>query len=97
MPDGHTYLWIARHVQGPAKSFGTPRKEFVVGLGCDITQADRLVYADALNLSPAAATPIGPGCLACPRTDCPQRAFPQLGRTIRLNLNTTADQAYDTI
>ncbi|WP_288858617.1 short-chain fatty acyl-CoA regulator family protein [uncultured Corynebacterium sp.] len=97
MPDGHTYLWIARHVQGPAKSFGTPRKEFVVGLGCDITQADRLVYADALNLSPSAATPIGPGCLACPRTDCPQRAFPQLGRTIRLNLNTTADQAYDTI
>ncbi|WP_262360358.1 MULTISPECIES: DUF2083 domain-containing protein [Corynebacterium] len=23
------------------------------------------------------ATPIGPGCVACPRTKCPQRAFPE--------------------
>ncbi|WP_238635347.1 short-chain fatty acyl-CoA regulator family protein [Corynebacterium afermentans] len=23
------------------------------------------------------ATPIGPGCVTCPRTKCPQRAFPE--------------------
>ncbi len=41
-----------------------------VGLGCDISQADRLVYADALTLTASAATPIGPGCSACPRENC---------------------------
>lgn len=97
MPDGHTYLWIARHVQGKVKAFGTPRKEFAVALGCDIAYADRLVYSDALNLSPTSATPIGPGCAACPRTACPQRALPQVGRDVRIDLNTTTEIAYDTI
>lgn len=96
MPDGHTYLWIARHVQGPVRSFGTPRKEFAVGLGCDISQADRVIYADALNLSPAAATPIGPGCTVCPRERCPQRAFPQQGRERAIDINLTSDFAYET-
>lgn len=87
MPDGRTYLWIARHVQGEAKRFGTPRKEFAVGLGCDISQAHRLVYSDALNLSPSAATPIGPGCISCPRENCAQRAFPQAGSNQAPDLN----------
>ena len=56
MPDGHVYLWIGRFVQGTAQSWGTPRKEFAVGLGCDISEADRIVYADALNLDVSAAT-----------------------------------------
>ena len=95
MPDGHTYLWIARHVQGQVKSFGTPRKEFAVGLGCMISHADKLIYSDALNLSPASATPIGPGCTICPREACPQRAFPQQGREHAINLNTTSDTPFD--
>lgn len=95
MPDGHGYLWIARFVQGQAKSWGTPRKEFVVGLGCSLEQADRIVYADALNLDIDSATPIGPGCAACPRSHCPQRALPQQGRPVYLNLNRSADTAYD--
>ncbi|MDY3126535.1 MAG: short-chain fatty acyl-CoA regulator family protein [Corynebacterium sp.] len=84
MPDGHAYLWIARHVQSPMRSFGAPRKEFAVALGCDVSQADKLIYADTLNLLPSAATPIGPGCTACPRHECPQRAFPQIGHSLKL-------------
>ncbi|QNE89035.1 DUF2083 domain-containing protein [Corynebacterium incognita] len=76
MPDGRTHLWIARMVQGNVHPFGQPRKEFAVSIGCDIEHADAVVYADGLNLSPDAATPIGPGCALCPRTDCTQRAFP---------------------
>lgn len=76
MPDGRTYLWVARMVQGPAAEFGSPRQENAVALGCDTAHADRLVYADGLDLSPASATPIGPGCETCPREQCPQRAFP---------------------
>lgn len=78
MPDGHTYLWMARMVQGPAVGFGYPRQENAVALGCDVTDAEQLVYADGLDLSPASATPIGPGCETCPRTSCPQRAFPAM-------------------
>ena len=76
MPDGRTYLWVARMVQGPAAGFGTPRQENAVALGCDTDHAERLVYADGLDLSPDSATPIGPGCETCPRNECPQRAFP---------------------
>lgn len=75
-PDGRTQMWIARMVQGPAVGFGLPRREHAVALGCDAAHAGQLVYADGLDLNPAAATPIGPGCETCPRTRCPQRAFP---------------------
>ncbi|OEY13405.1 MerR family transcriptional regulator [Corynebacterium sp. BCW_4722] len=75
-PDGRTQMWVARMVQGPAVGFGAPRREHAVALGCDAAHASQLVYADGLDLNPAAATPIGPGCDTCPRARCPQRAFP---------------------
>ncbi|WP_235840542.1 helix-turn-helix domain-containing protein [Corynebacterium liangguodongii] len=78
MPDGGLYLWVARMVQGPTSGFGVPRQENAVALGCDIEHAESLVYADGLDLRPGSATPIGPGCETCPRTTCPQRAFPLL-------------------
>lgn len=87
MPDGRHHLWVARYVAGPVTGFGTPRKEFAVALGCDLDQAHRLIYSDGLELTPQAATPIGPGCSACPRTQCPQRAFPYLGGEVSLDLD----------
>lgn len=95
MPDGHAYLWIARFVQGQAKSWGTPRREFVVGLGCDVEQAGQIIYADALSLDADSATPIGPGCTNCPRPNCPQRALPQQGRPLSISLHCSAETAYD--
>lgn len=96
MPDGRHYLWIARTVRGQAHGFGQPRKEFAVGLGCDLDQAERLVYAQGLDLSPASATPIGPGCTSCPRERCPQRAFPHAGRRVVVDLDATLDFSYTT-
>ena len=41
----------------------------------------QLVYTRGLNVHNSAfATPIGIGCEVCERIDCPQRAFPPLGR-----------------
>lgn len=97
MPDGRSHLWVARAVQGPSRGFGTPRREFVVGLGCDLSQADRLIYSQGLDLSPESATPIGPGCTACPRQRCPQRAFPQSARPLDLDLNVTSEEPYQTL
>lgn len=82
MPDGSTYLWIARQVSTGPFGFNAPKKSFAVALGCDISQAHRLVYAKGLDVrDPAMATLIGSGCKVCERSDCPQRAFPALIRT----------------
>jgi predicted transcriptional regulator/DNA-binding XRE family transcriptional regulator len=84
MPDGSTYLWIARQVQSGPAGFNQASKSFAVALGCDISQAHRLVYAKGLDLSdPTVATPIGTGCKVCERTECPQRAFPSVLRPLK--------------
>jgi XRE family transcriptional regulator, fatty acid utilization regulator len=86
MPDGRTYLWIARTVQHAAGGDGDPGKTFAIGLGCDIRHAGRLVYSKGLALAdPAAATPIGAGCKVCERPACPQRAFPLIGRPLAVD------------
>ncbi len=83
MPDGRSYLWIARTVSHGSPAYGAPRKTFSIGLGCDIQHAPRLVYAKGLDLhAPDAATPIGMGCKVCEREACPQRAFPFIGRPL---------------
>ena len=81
MPDGRTYLWVARAVSRPTGGYGAPEKTFAIGLGCDLRHAGRLVYSRGLRLDDLAArTPIGAGCRVCDRHSCPQRAFPSLAR-----------------
>ncbi|MEU9976545.1 short-chain fatty acyl-CoA regulator family protein [Streptomyces sp. NPDC051014] len=90
MPDGQRYLWTARAVTRHRGGWGEPGKTFAVGLGCEIRHAHRLVYSDGLDLSgTAAATPIGMGCRVCERLDCPQRAAPPLGRSLRIDQDTS--------
>jgi len=86
MPDDRTYLWIARTVSHGSGGYGSLSKTFAVALGCDIRHADELVYSRGLNVhDPASATPIGMGCKVCERADCPQRAFPPLGRPLMID------------
>lgn len=96
MPDGRTYLWIARTVAStPSRGYGAPRKVFSIGLGCDVRHAPRLVYAKGLDLAaPDAATPIGMGCKVCERMECPQRAFPYVGRPLDVDENRSAFSPY---
>jgi predicted transcriptional regulator/plasmid maintenance system antidote protein VapI len=86
MPDERTYLWIARTVSHKSGGYESLSKTFAVALGCDIAHADQLVYSRGLNIHDAAsATPIGIGCKVCERTDCPQRAFPPVGRPLMVD------------
>lgn len=88
MPDGRTYLWIARCISRRRGGFAAPARTFAVALGCDVRHAHRLVYATGLDLAdPAAATPIGAGCKVCERENCAQRAFPAVGRELQVNEN----------
>ncbi len=95
MPDGRTYLWIARTISHGERGYGSPRKTFSIGLGCDIQHAARLVYSKGLDLrDPEVPTPIGMGCKVCERTACPQRAFPFIGRPLLVNENESRFSPY---
>jgi XRE family transcriptional regulator, fatty acid utilization regulator len=97
MPDGRTYLWIARTVSRGYGGFGAPEKIFSIGLGCDLQHAERLVYSKGLDLGDAtAATPIGAGCKICDRPACPQRAFPPTGRPLAIDLHRSRFTPYAT-
>lgn len=95
MPDGRTYLWIARTVHHAVGGYGDPGKTFSIGLGCDIRHAGRLIYSKGLDLDdPTAATPIGAGCKVCERLSCAQRAFPPIGRPLTIDETTSAFAPY---
>ncbi|OZM72469.1 Cro/Cl family transcriptional regulator [Amycolatopsis antarctica] len=86
LPDGKKYFWLARTVTRGTGGHGDPGKTFAIGLGCELRHARRLVYSAGLALSSTAAvTPIGMGCKVCERPACPQRAFPAIGKPLRVD------------
>lgn len=97
MPDGRCYLWVARTVRHCHGGYGGSLKTFAVALGCDLVHAERLVYARGLDLrNPALATPIGAGCKVCERSNCAQRAFPLVGRTLTVRSQRSGVVPYST-
>lgn len=94
MPDGQNYMWVARTVERRASRYGQPVKTFAIGLGCEARHANRLVYSKGLDLSSDSATPIGAGCRVCERDNCPQRAFPALGRALDLDEHRSTVSPY---
>ncbi len=84
LPDGATFLTVARSVQSPTAHWGEPPPVHVVAMGCDISRAPELVYADGLDLE-AAAVGIGLSCRLCDRVECRSRAFPPLEHRLVLD------------
>ena len=79
MPDGATYFSFARAVRAEEPEMaGSPRFS-AIELGCDVSFARDIVYADGLELGAgAAAVPVGTTCRLCERVDCPARVLPPL-------------------
>lgn len=94
MPDGRNYMWVARTVERRAARYGQPGKTFAIGLGCELRHAHRLVYSEGLDLSGDVSTPIGAGCRVCERDNCPQRAFPALGRALDIDEHRSTVSPY---
>ncbi|MFR9752902.1 acetate metabolism transcriptional regulator RamB [Nocardia sp. 004] len=94
MPDGRKYLWVARTVERRATRYGQPSKTFAIGLGCELRHAGRVIYADGIDLDEVQATPIGAGCRVCERANCPQRAFPPLGRVLDISEHRSSVSPY---
>ncbi|MCT8329789.1 helix-turn-helix domain-containing protein [Albidovulum sediminis] len=85
-PDGVRYLCLARDISKAGGSFNAPVRRFAIGLGCEISHAKGLVYADDLDLSNARAyEPIGISCRICERRGCHQRSVPPLERRLRVD------------
>ena len=95
MPDGRRYLWVARSIARSQGGYGSPRRTFSIGLGCDLQHAARLVYSQGMDLrNIGAATPIGMGCKVCERSACPQRAFPYVAKPLKVNENESGFVPY---
>ncbi|SPH18531.1 Propionyl-CoA carboxylase regulator [Defluviimonas aquaemixtae] len=85
-PDGVRYFCLARDVSKPGGSFHAPVRRYAIGLGCEVSHARDLVYADDLDLTNARAfEPIGISCRICDRKDCHQRSVPPLERRLRVD------------
>lgn len=83
-PDGVRYLCLALDVSKPGGAFGAPVRRYAIGLGCEVGQADQLVYADELDLK-GRFEPIGISCRICERHNCHQRAVPPLEGRIEID------------
>lgn len=84
LEDGSRWFTIARTVHPQGRRAGDISAEFVIGLGLDAKLAGALALARRLDLG-GPATPIGLGCRACTRPECPQRAAPPAGRALLFN------------
>ena len=93
LPDGATFLCFARAVSHPAARWGDPAPIHVVAMGCSVSHAADLVYADGLDLD-RARVGIGLSCRLCDRLDCRSRAFPPLEHRLALDPMTTSASPY---
>jgi predicted transcriptional regulator len=79
-------LSIARDVSKSGGSFHAPVRRYAVGLGCEVSHASELVYADDLDVkNPNAFEPIGISCRICERKNCHQRSVPPLERALTID------------
>ncbi|UZK70437.1 short-chain fatty acyl-CoA regulator family protein [Sphingomonas sp. S1-29] len=77
--DGARWFTLARTVQPQGARAGGVRGRFAIGLGLAASDAAALAAARGVDLA-GGAVPVGLGCRACTRTNCPQRSAPPAGR-----------------
>ncbi len=95
-PDGMRYLCLAREVSHGGGSWRAPVRRYAIGLGCEVSHAEQMVYSDGLDLSDASAfEPIGISCRICERPDCHQRSVPPLERSLSIDPDTRGTLPYE--
>ncbi len=95
-PDGARYICLAMEVSKSAGGFHAPQRRYALSLGCEVTYASDVVYADGLDLANRAAfDPIGVSCRICERAQCQQRAVPPLKRSLLIDHNVRRVVPYE--
>jgi predicted transcriptional regulator/transcriptional regulator with XRE-family HTH domain len=82
-PDNVRYLCIATSIVKRSGAYLEPTRKYALAIGCEISHADSVVYADHLDIA-GPADPVGVSCRICERRDCRQRAFPPLDHSIEV-------------
>jgi predicted transcriptional regulator len=85
LEDASRWFTQARTVSPQGGRVGQVRAQFAIGLGLDASLAAPLAASRGFDLRQGNATPIGLGCPACTRADCPQRAAPPASRVLVFN------------
>lgn len=86
MPDGLRYLCVSTSITKLGSGYHAPVRRYAIGLGCELSFADDVVYSDGLNLkSDAGVEEIGVSCRICERHNCHQRAVPPVDRKLYVN------------
>lgn len=94
-PDGMRYLCLSREVAKPGGAFRAPVRRFAICLGCEITHARDLVYADDLDTgNQTGYEQIGVSCRICPRPDCHQRSVPPIDRAVTIPADRSGPLPY---
>ncbi|WP_426035237.1 helix-turn-helix domain-containing protein [Brevundimonas sp. DC300-4] len=82
---GQRWFTLARTVDRQGHDgYGEPH-DLAIGLGCELKDAHRLIYARGLDLTAPEVTPIGPACRLCHRHPCAERAAPPVDRALRVD------------
>jgi predicted transcriptional regulator len=93
-PDGQRYFTISRTIERPIRPDLSDDSSLAIGLGCDVRYANRLAYADGLDLETTVVTPVGPACSVCPRVQCAYRATAPAGRPLAVHENRKTISPY---
>lgn len=94
LPDETTYFSIAKMVSRSDGTYNAPAQKLVIGLGCDIAYAPRLIYAKQYNMDKPQPTPIGVNCYLCERQNCRQRAHAPLNKTLSFDVRARGVSLY---
>lgn len=85
LEDRSRWFTLSQTVQPQARTTNGVEAEFTLCLGLDAKLAAPLSAARGIDLKTGEATPIGLGCAACTRAECPQRSAPPAGRVLTFN------------
>ncbi len=85
LEDESRWFTLSRTVHPQAGMSGAVNAEFAICLGLEAKLAAPLAAARGMELTTGSATPIGLGCPACTRPECPQRSAPPAGRVLVFN------------
>ncbi len=94
-PDGNRYLCLAWSSEKRIGGYRGTVRRYAYALGCEVSHAGRLVYADDLDPARAPFDPIGISCRICERRNCPQRAVPPLAAGISVPLDRRSIVPYE--
>jgi predicted transcriptional regulator/transcriptional regulator with XRE-family HTH domain len=81
-PDSERYFTLSRTVRRVSGMHSGLEDELVIGLGCDLKYAGKLVHARGMDMANPITVEIGPSCRICERPACPQRAAAPINRTL---------------